>query len=227
MLVSKTDSAKGLSKKIRKVVKATGHSRDLDTLVIRAKNVLSKRQFKVFEAALGGQKKAAHEDVVRLLRSGKWEAVSRTLASLTLDTLAGDLTQNESHTQAKERLRLRIRLAMEENSDASWHKLRIAAKKIRYALEYSNRQHHQDIELQTFCKELQRFLGEWHDAVVHHNLLCRLEQNLDQKVSFGEPEHALFSSALENLIKDCEEVEVAALEEVRRLLVKRKALCPS
>ena len=66
--------------------------------------------------------------------------------------------------------------ALSHNNDKHWHKLRIAVKDLRYQLDATpkNQRSATTRELLTLCKQIQVDLGEWHDTVVHDQLLREL-----------------------------------------------------
>ena len=173
----------GKEKKLRRRLGALAHTtndaRDWDTLYASAREQLREAQFNELEPLLHAQRESARAQVYRMFHAKQWLATLRRW-----DALA-DKTELDAASLCMRRAGLKKRLkrataashkAMAKDDNKRWHKLRLAIKELRYALDTgpegmpaSGRP-----ELLQECKTLQTLLGDWHDTVVHRELLDTL-----------------------------------------------------
>jgi CHAD domain-containing protein len=156
---------------------ATNAARDWDTLEDHARSLLNPRQYASLAPCLRRHREAAHTRVMELLVSDLWKNALSRWEKFALDSVR-DADSHQSPKRARRRIlaklsRARAR-ALEHESERYWHKLRIAIKELRYHLDEQpkagrSQQVRQQISL---CKQLQEELGNWHDTVIHRQLLA-------------------------------------------------------
>ena len=179
-----TKKARRLRRDLGKLARATNSARDWDTLVACARSELTAGQFGELEPRLGARQAAARDEVYQLLGSRQWRTVVKRWQEYAKkadferrprpDTRQGleKVVKRSDHA---------IRKALAKDDDKHWHRLRIAIKKLRYTLE-SMRGIGQGSgagQIVARCKRLQTELGDWHDTVVHQQLLDELFENAD------------------------------------------------
>jgi CHAD domain-containing protein len=171
-------------KKWGRLAQATNAARDWDTLVIYTELTLSPADWKTLEPLLRRYRDSAREQVLDSLQSGDWdlalESWKHFLKRADHDALEEDAANGGAPKAALRALRA-SRRALSWEDEGSWHSFRIAIKNLRYTLNHSTplsdapRQQFRDTS--KFCKRLQNELGDWHDTVVHRNLLARLAED--------------------------------------------------
>ena len=172
-----------LRHELGKVADTTNAARDWDTLVERAHDELGPRQVRLFETELCRRQADAHQPVLQMLRSPEWsEALDRWDQYLKKcdrrDHGAGG--GGKSIAQARTRVDLCWQRASRVGAPRNWHKLRIAIKELRYRLEaHPGKANSRRRELLEQCKQLQSYLGAWHDTVVHLLLVGELAHTYD------------------------------------------------
>ena len=163
----------------------TNGARDWDTLLINAGQMLSEDQFEQLAPWLTKQHVDAHQRVIRLLQSESWFSPARRWAHheqehrQLREDHSGYSEQGLSRTLQK--VVTARRKALSRNDDKRWHKLRIAIKNLRYQLDATPKKKRsaRTREILTLCRQLQVDLGEWHDTVVHDQLLRELAYTMD------------------------------------------------
>jgi len=190
--------ARSLHQDLGTLAKITNAARDWDTLVRRAEKTLPAEQFVHLLPLLEQYQRAAHDRVTCLLKSREWaSAVERWQQYLDEDKREKFGTKDDSEQDLSlilKRLDAVRRKALAHDDKRHWHKLRIAIKDLRYRLDETPRdaRTRRTREIITVCKELQEDLGEWHDSVIHTQLLRELSDSLD-------PDQPLVVDALEIL----------------------------
>ncbi len=162
----------------------TNAARDWDTLVERARRELGPRQLKLFEDALCRYQAESRQPVLRMLRDPQW---SEALACW--DTYLEQHPRRHSGSgkrgKSAEQLRARVDRAWQRadqvGAPRNWHKLRIAIKDLRYRLEEGPRKARTGNQsgLLKQCKQVQGYLGDWHDTFVHLQLVHKMAQDCD------------------------------------------------
>ena len=171
--------ARRLRRDLGRLARATNSARDWDTLVACARRALTAAQFGELEPGLDARQAAARGQVYRMLGSRRWKTVVRrwkdysNKAGIQRQPLADTRQGLEKVVKRSNRA---IRKALVKDDDKHWHQLRIAIKKLRYTLEHMGErgQGPGTAQLIARCKHLQTELGDWHDTVVHRQLLEEL-----------------------------------------------------
>ena len=169
-----------LRRRLAALARTTNDARDWDTLYTGAMEQLIAEQFNRLEPVLHERREDARAQVYRMFHSKQW-----LIALSHWDVLVGktDLqAQNLSMVSGKLATGLRraskaADKAMAKDDDRRWHKLRIAIKELRYALDTGTDEVPAKAVLLQQCKTLQALLGDWHDTVVHRHLLDMLARD--------------------------------------------------
>ncbi len=173
---------------------ATGAARDWDTLVLNARWLLTDKQFEQIAPCLERQQQTAHDSVMQMLQSETWSSTMKQWArqerqhrQLQKKT-AGQSQRGLSHVLEKLAMARRETLSRDDNK--RWHKLRIAIKDLRYQLDATPKKERSTRirDMLDLCKELQVELGEWHDTVVHDQLLRSIESGDDDSGQAPPPD---------------------------------------
>lgn len=168
--------ARRLRRDLGMLAATTNPARDWDTLLIHARNTLSREQLDCLQPGLAESQAATHQTVLDMLRSKQWSVTTKAWKEYARDKNFGsnlpsgsrkDLVQAQ-HQVAKARHR-----ALACDDEKNWHKLRIAVKELRYKLQNLPKRTRKPETVITLalCKRLQEDLGTWHDTVVHRQLL--------------------------------------------------------
>jgi CHAD domain-containing protein len=178
--------ARDLRQQLGALACATNSARDWDTLVASAGGLLRPEQYRALQALLHDRRETAHVEVYRMLHSHRWLAALRCWQTLVHTTGVAadsrDIAPGKLDTKLQ-RAAAAGRKAIARDDDRSWHKLRIAIKELRYKLDSftpntfnpdsvtRRPQESFNAGLLDECKTLQTLLGDWHDTVVHRQLL--------------------------------------------------------
>jgi CHAD domain-containing protein len=173
--------ARDLRQQLGALACATNSARDWDTLAAGAGGLLRPEQHRALQALLQDCRETAHAQVYRMLHSHQWLATLRGWQAFvqatgvepdSRDIAPGDLGNKLQRAAAAGHK------ALARDDDRSWHKLRIAIKELRYHLDTFNLdtlahrpRHPVTAGLLDECKTLQALLGDWHDTVIHRQLL--------------------------------------------------------
>jgi CHAD domain-containing protein len=171
--------AQKLRRRLGALAATTNDARDWDTLYTSAMDQLRTEQFNKLEPLLHERRESARAQVYRMFHAKQW-----LTALCRWDGLAGKTDLDaDSLSMAQGELAARLRRAnktadkaMAKDDEKRWHKLRIAIKELRYALDTGSDEAPASAhpELLQECKTLQKLLGDWHDTVVHRQLLDTL-----------------------------------------------------
>jgi CHAD domain-containing protein len=181
-----------LRKDLGRLAQKTNAARDWDTLAIYAAGVLPSRHWRTLQPLVESYREQAHEKVLETLRSRSWNTTLSRWKTLVKqsDTQAfaeGSLVGG--NRKAAKRVLKAGRRAMMRGDEGSWHKFRIALKNLRYRLDNTSVEGDRERDdlkaIKKICKRLQEELGNWHDTVVHRNLLVQITD--DSRVD-GDPE---------------------------------------
>ena len=168
-----------LRRELGTLARATNSARDWDTLVASAHDQLGTEQLRALLPLLEEHRETAQAQVYRMLHSPRWLAALKAIDC----ELALTHSETDSKVIAAGQLQIKLqntaaagRKAMARDDDKSWHKLRIAIKELRYTLDTlpQGPADSATARLLDECKSLQTLLGDWHDTVVHRNLLDEL-----------------------------------------------------
>ena len=172
--------ARKLRRRLGALARTTNDARDWDTLYTGAMEQLRTEQFNKLEPLLHERRENARAQVYRVFHSkqwlialSRWDALVGTadLDAQSLSMVSGKLgTRLRRATKAADK-------AMAKDDDRCWHRLRIAIKEVRYALDTASEEVPARAELLRQCKTLQALLGNWHDTVVHRHLLDTLARD--------------------------------------------------
>ena len=171
--------ARKLRRRLGALAHATNGARDWDTLYASASDCLQPEQFSALQPALDAQRECARARVYKMLHEKQWLTTLRRWDALIdtneLDPDSPSVAPRKLATRLK-RTNAAARKAVARDDDEHWHKLRIAIKELRYALDTLADQPREsrNAALLAECKTLQTLLGNWHDTVVHRQLLDTL-----------------------------------------------------
>lgn len=177
--------ARQLRRDLGALARATNETRDWDTLLANARFLLPEDQFQLLAPCLEVKQKAARDCALKVLQSKKCTATLRRWGEREqrFHPLSEETSgySNRDLSRTLRALDTARRRALSRDDDKHWHKLRIAIKNLRYQLDATPKEARSDRERAclTQCKELQSDLGEWHDAVVHGQLLREIASELD------------------------------------------------
>ena len=169
------EPARKLRRELKRLVAQTNEARDWDTLCDRLARPDNAR-FAALLPAVGIHQSRAHAKVQAMLRTRAWAEALDAWQSLAHRQAASSPGGSPLHEVAMQFLRAR-EVAENSGSIDDWHKLRIAAKSLRYCLDElaaAGDVDHRVIRGIALCRQLQDDLGEWHDTVVHRDLIGAL-----------------------------------------------------
>ncbi len=186
------DEARELRRGLGALARASNSARDWDTLVASAQDQLEPEPLRALLPLLEECRQGARAQVYRMLHSHQWRA-----ALARWDDLA-DITEVAVRCQAiatreldsiLQRVHAAGRKAMLRDDASRWHKLRIAIKELRYTLDSLPHDAGEPLTARLLdeCKSLQTLLGDWHDTVVHRQLLDELsaQESCDATTAAG------------------------------------------
>ncbi len=183
--------ARDLRQQLGALACATNSARDWDTLAASASGLLRPEQYRALQALLQDGLETAHAQVYRMLHSHQWLATLKGWQAFVqatgVETDSRDIAPGDLGNKLR-RAATAGHKALARDDDRRWHKLRIAIKELRYHLDTSSldasnpgtfnldtlaRKPRQPVTagLLDECKTLQALLGDWHDTVVHRQLL--------------------------------------------------------
>lgn len=181
----------------------TGEARDWDVFLATSQSLLDTDNQREFEAINRDRVANAREDVIIMLNSSHWQrhiGEWREYLEQTEETAASPEQARESLKRALHKAGKRLQAAIEDGSDRTWHRYRIAVKEVRYLAEA-----YADLpgmaELDVACRSLQSHLGNWHDTVVQLSLLDDLPP----------------TAVHEDLVKRIRDRQANLLSEIRNL----------
>lgn len=162
-----------------KLARATNSARDWDTLVRRARESLSARDFARVQPLLEQHQSESHLPVLHMLHFERWPDARRALKKVIKAhgaALPVELHGDVELSRAKRRVNRTWRAVQAGGTDRARHKLRIAIKGLRYRLKTLPTQQRTAsiIAALALGKRLQESLGAWHDSVVHVQLVQEL-----------------------------------------------------
>ena len=207
--------ARRLRRELGRMADATNDARDWDTFYSRIRKTLDKKQFRRIQPLVADRRSRSHRRVRRMLCSKKWSRAARGWHQYARD--ADSATHHPSRERlepgrGEQQLAGVARLALSQDDDKSWHKLRIAVKELRYQLESAAEDSPRSRAMLLQCQQLQADLGDWHDTVVHQGLLQALTADLDP-----DTDNDAFE-LLTKLSHDVEQEGTAILARVRATL---------
>ena len=198
-----------------KLVDQTNEARDWDTLVIYLEQHLAAEVVARHCTLLTMRQAQAQQQVLDTLRARLWSSTSSRWNDYLRCTGADNETALPWHdiiATARVRAREAWENASEMDDKRSWHRLRIAIKDLRYSLDTLAPDSPGTQATINLCKELQTLLGDWHDTVVHRQLL---EQLASGEAILAEKEAA---QVLLSVLPDLQTRGSDCLERVRQLL---------
>ncbi len=160
-----------------KLADQTNPARDWDTLIIYLEHNLAAEIFTQHRVALAARQAQAQQQVLDTLRSPRWSTISRRWHDYLRRVGAeGEpaLPGQGIIAAARARAFEAWQSVANTNEETDWHRLRIAIKDLRYSLDTLAPVSPQTQATLGLCKDLQTLLGDWHDTVVHRQLLEQL-----------------------------------------------------
>jgi CHAD domain-containing protein len=182
LLKSQSDKpSAALRKDWGRLAQKTNAARDWDTMAIYAAGVLPSRHWRTLQPLMDAYREQAHEKVLETLRSRSWNTTLSRWQKLVKQSGTQAFAEGSlvggNRKVAKRALKAGHR-AMMRGDEGSWHKFRIAIKNLRYRLDYGSVKGDREKDdlkaIKKICKRLQEELGNWHDTVVHRNLLVQI-----------------------------------------------------
>jgi CHAD domain-containing protein len=169
--------ARKLRRDLGKLARATNSARDWDTLLTSAEHELAPAQFSALRPWLLAGQADSRIGVRRVLQSRnwkrglkRWKKYSRRpeMRKRNAASVRGDLRQ------VLQECANAICKSMSTDDARHWHRLRISAKALRYTLERQGEAGRpaSTAGLVDSCKRLQTELGNWHDSLIHGELLA-------------------------------------------------------
>jgi CHAD domain-containing protein len=198
-----------------KLVDQTNPARDWDTLVIYLEHNLAAEIFAQNRVALATGQAQAQRQVLDTLRSAHWSTISSRWHDYLLRVGAEgepDLPGQDIIAAARASAFEAWQSAVNTNEERDWHRLRIAIKDLRYSLDTLAPVSPQTQATLRLCKELQTLLGDWHDTVVHRQLLEQLAGGKEASAEKMDPD--IFTTVL----ADLQTRSSVCLHSVRELL---------
>ncbi len=192
------DEARELRRELGALARATNGARDWDTLVASAQDQLEPEPLRALLPLLEECRQGARAQVYRMLRSHQWRAALARwddLADITEVAVGCQAIATRELDSILQRVNAAGRKAMLRDDARRWHKLRIAIKELRYTLDSLPHDAGEPLTARLLdeCKSLQSLLGDWHDTVVHRQLLDELgaRESCDASTSAGVAAQAL------------------------------------
>jgi CHAD domain-containing protein len=187
------------------LISHTNPARDWDTLAARIEELPDEQQPVSLMSAVERHRQSVLKDVLFSLRDKKWDSTRRRTMDYVKESVEGDRappTPEHILDEASGRVNEAWERARTRADARSWHKLRIAVKDLRYSLDTVGQGAvREPIEL---CKLLQKELGNWHDTIVHRDLLKVIERELGQEekaalAALAELETGMFDEGIQCL----------------------------
>lgn len=189
-----------LRKQWGRLARKTNAARDWDTLAIYAAEVLPSQHWHTLQPLVEDYRERARQQVLKTLQSHSWDATLshwRKLVKRAGRNAFSEGTLVGGNRLAAERALKSSRRALTRGDERSWHKCRIAVKNLRYKLENTHVKDKREQDylkaVKSLCKRLQNELGDWHDTVVHSNLLAQIA---DDPRAADEPDVTLALNVL-------------------------------
>lgn len=173
-----------LRHELGKLADTTNDARDWDTLVARTNAYRKQGQLRLLEDELHRRQIAAQQPAMEMLQSARWGDTMRQWDLYMRRHPVGSTTPSgleKTLQKSHNRVMHAWQRARHTGSSRNWHKLRIAVKELRYRLEAQpgEAKNTESSRLLKHCKTLQGLLGDWHDTVVHVQLLRELAESYD------------------------------------------------
>jgi CHAD domain-containing protein len=182
--------ARHLRHELGQLADATNAARDWDTLLAKTIASLRPGQLRLLEDNLRQSVSASHQPALEMLRSNQWCDVMRdweTYIRRHPPSQSYTKSNSKEQRQARDRVAHAWQRARLTDTSRNWHKLRIAVKDLRYRLEADSctAKNTDASRLLRRCKQLQTLLGDWHDTVVHLQLLREMAERYDPESDIG------------------------------------------
>ncbi len=176
--------ARSLRHELGTLADATSPARDWDTLIEKAHARLDPATLRLLEEDLRRYQASSHVPALAMLQGAgwsdgleQWDAYLRRHPPGRTSAGSGAKTRQKTH----ERVDHAWQRACHNDSPRNWHKLRIALKDLRYRLEADagSAGDREASRLLKHCKQLQTLLGDWHDTVIHLQLVREVADGYD------------------------------------------------
>jgi CHAD domain-containing protein len=191
-----TKESKKNRESLSHLIKTTNTIRDWDTLLISGENILQREDFLKIRPILTDYSNQFRIGIEEQLNDPIWDEVFQESENLLKNSKkeSKNVPTLLPENYASELLNRYI-LAYRKNDTNAWHSLRISVKNLRYQLEYLQTDKSIDPNEHIkstidFCKPLQKYLGDWHDSVVHELLI---EHLIEQHSHLSVEPSAIFS----------------------------------
>lgn len=165
-----------LRRDLGRLAAMTNDARDWDTLFKYAQETLTYKQFGYLRPWLEVRRETAHQQVIGMLQSQRWQQASalwRAQEHAAKKRYSAPATGRQEFARAVRKVSSASSMALALDDDRRWHKLRIRIKELRYTLDILGKRSsvQEKKAVLAYCKRLQNELGDWHDTVIHQQLL--------------------------------------------------------
>lgn len=184
------NKAKALRGDWKQLARQTNAARDWDTFALYTSETAATDEIQQLLPLLQRYQKRSRRRVLRALRSREWSVTFKKWKSHLRKTDKKQKTHEKSFAKpslvariesAQRRAKEARYQALNWGDEASWHRFRIAIKDLRYTLDNhdpeSDEQRTRIKAAIRLCRQLQNALGDWHDTVVHRQLLSKLAED--------------------------------------------------
>jgi len=167
----------------------TNAARDWDTLADYVRDTVGGDAAAQLYPALNAEQAMAQQAALTALQSTQWSALSadwQAFLARHTGPAGGEAPVADVLAAAEARVLRAWRRARKKADSAHWHKLRIAIKDLRYCLDTlgaASREAAEAHPMVNLCKLLQQDLGDWHDTVIHEQMLRELDGEVPARES--------------------------------------------
>lgn len=217
--------ARALKKRWKAIADATNDARDWDTFLGYLNTSVPEAQLQPLRPFIQIRQRQAHERALAAIGSEHWKRSLEELQVFTcenVEVIGRCIVSDSACRQGARNAFKASQKARKHNTEASWHRYRIAVKNLRYMLEDKNlsKKRRKELEpVRKLCKKLQDSLGEWHDTVIHAALLMQLSEDAAKSnvAATGRLIHSIEQSLMNRRAEKLEEV-ITLLENQGDLL---------
>ena len=163
------------------LISHTNAARDWDTLAGRVRALEPGELAANLLPALEAGHKRVVKGVIKRLAEDSWHDTTRRTKRYLKHRISEQRrppADSETVSEAAHRVNHAWVHARTHDTSRAWHKLRIAIKDLRYSLDTFALE--VESEHIAVCKALQDLMGQWHDTVVHQELLDTIEDTLGE-----------------------------------------------
>ena len=183
--------ARSLRHELGKLADATNPARDWDTLVEKTHAHLDQPTLQLLGEDLRRYQASSHLPALAMLQSDDWSHVLEQWDAYLRRHPPGRVkagSDEKTLKKIRERVDHAWLRASHNGAPRNWHKLRIALKDLRYRLEADagTTGDREASKLLKHCKRLQTLLGDWHDTVIHLQLVREIAGDYDPETDIDK-----------------------------------------